>query len=285
VTNERTLRILGAAGRSARRVGLKEALNVMIDVIDGVLLRVRTPPLAAKVGGLELRGYLRHRGFLDYLARGMAEERYYRDLVLGAIDHETIFVDIGAHIGVYTLLTCRNARRVLAFEPDPYNLAALEHNLSKRGCDNVEVHAAAVADAPGRAHFRAFRSTFSGSLVPREVDEYRELETDLVRLDDVLDGLDLGALVVKLDVEGAEPRALAGMRKAIRRANRLVLFVEVNPAALEAGGSSAAQLISDLLATSMDCAYVDERRRVLVPLRGGAPPMKGNLICRKGFAG
>lgn len=282
MTSARALGILGATARSARRVHLDGTLNVLIDTIDGLLLRARRPPLAVKVDGVEFRGYLRHRGFLEYLARGMAEESYYRGLILAAVDSGTTFIDAGAHIGVYTLLACRRARRVLAFEPDPYNLAALRRNVSRGGCANVVIHPEAVADRSGRARFRAFRSTFSGSLVAREVDQYREFEVDVVCLDDVLEDSDLGTLVVKLDVEGAEPLAIAGMAKTIARAPSLVLFVEVNPEALEAGGRSARQLVEHLLATGMDCSAIDEEQHALVPVRETDLLRKGNLLCRGG---
>src|SRR5213596_1475545 len=146
----------------------------------------------------------------------MPEERFYRSLVVDAVDGQTTFVDGGAHIGVYTLLAARCAARVIAFEPDPYNFAALRRNIAAAGCENVEIRAQAVADRNGRATFRAFRSTFSGSLLPREMDEYREFETEIVRLDDALADVDLRTLVVKLDVEGAEPLALLGMQQTLK---------------------------------------------------------------------
>jgi FkbM family methyltransferase len=281
VKSTRTLALLGAAASWARRAGVGRALRVGVDTTDSLLLAAGRPPLAAKIGDLKFHGYLRHRGFLEYLARGMTDESYYRRLILGAAHSRTTFVDAGAHIGVYTLLMCGRVRRVLAFEPDPYNVAALRVNVTRGGCANVEIREEALADRTGRAPFRAFRSTFSGSLVPREVDEYQELETDISRLDDALDDADLASLVVKLDVEGAELLALAGMRKTILRAHRFVLFVEVNPEALAAGGTSAERLVENLLEAGMECAFIDEGQSILVPLRQAGPLRKGNLICRK----
>jgi FkbM family methyltransferase len=276
---------LGTAARWVRRARLGNVLRAGIDGIDRALLRAGVPPLAAEIDGVELRGYLRHRGFLDYVRHGMPEETYYRSLVLDAVDSQTTFVDAGAHIGVYTLLAARRARRVIAFEPDPYNVAALRSNVAAARCQNTEIHAEAVADRTGRATFRAFRSTFSGSLLPREVDEYRELETDVIRLDDALGERDLDDLVVKLDVEGAEPLALAGMRDITQRVRRLVLLVEVNRDALEAGALSTEALIDGLVNASFECRLVDETQRRLVPVRKGDTLEKGNLVCRRAFAG
>jgi FkbM family methyltransferase len=284
--DQQALRILGAAARLGRRLGFGRAVTAVVDAADGVLLRARTPPLAARVEDFELTGYLRHRGFLEYVARGMTEESFYRSLVVSAVDCETTFVDAGAHIGIYTILVCRRARRVLAFEPDPYNAAALKANIASAGCSNVEIRSEALADAPGHAQFRSFRSTFSGSLAAREVDDYTEFETHVISLDNVLDPPpEAGPLVVKLDLEGAERLALTGMARTLRQARRIVLFVEINPEALAAGGSSAEDLLADLRATQMECAFIDEVARALLPLDEAAPDRKGNVVCRKPVEG
>jgi FkbM family methyltransferase len=275
------LACLGRTARWARAAGLGRALALFVDCVDALLVRANAPLLGTKVDGVEFRGYLRHRNFLEYLARGTADESFYRTLLFDAVNGETTFVDAGAHIGLYTVLACSKARRVVAFEPDPYNVAALRRNVARCGCTNVETHAQALADRGGRAPFRAFRSTFSGSLIPRDVDDYREFEAELVSLDWVLNEGDLDNLVVKLDVEGAEPLAIAGMRDTIRRARSLTLFIEVNPQALETGGSSAKLVIETLLAADMECAWVDEEQRSLMPLREAGPLPKGNVVCEK----
>jgi FkbM family methyltransferase len=285
MTAQRLLGGLGAAAGSARRIGLGRAVNASVDAVDAVLLRAGTPPLKTRLGDLELCGYLRHRGFLEYAGAGMREERYYRSLVLTAVDSATAFVDAGAHIGVYTLLTCGRARRVLAFEPDPYNFAALRRNVDNARFANVELRREAVAAQAGAAAFRSFRSTFSGSLAPREVDTYRVVEVQTITLDDALEDSDLASLVVKLDVEGAEPLAVAGMSGTIRRARKLSLFVEVNPEALKAAGSSSERLLQDLLAAGLECSWVDEEHQTLVPVIEGHLRTKGNMMCVKPSTG
>jgi FkbM family methyltransferase len=277
----KVLALLGNAARRAQRAGLGRLVNALVDALDLVLLRVRVTPLAATSEGMVLRGYLRHRSFLAYVETGIGDERFYRDLILRNVKRETTFVDGGAHLGLYTLLASESARRVVAFEPDPYNAAALRTNVASAGCENVEIYADALAERCGSATFRAFRSTISGSLVAREVGDYAELTVQVRTLDDILDESDLENLVIKLDLEGAEPLALIGMRETIARAHDLTIFVEVNPAALQAGGWTADRLLADLLAAQLCCALVDEKRRTLVPLMEAQDLPKTNLVCWK----
>ena len=67
-----------------------------------------------------------------------------------------IVFDIGANVGIYTLLFSARAGqsgRVVAFEPSPRNVAYLKQHLTLNDASNVEVVEAAVSDAVGRSSF------------------------------------------------------------------------------------------------------------------------------------
>lgn len=278
----RRLRVLGAAARLSRRLGLARPLDALVGAADASFLRLGRPPLAASADGVVVRGYLRHRSFLAHLASG-SYEPFLRSLLEAELGPGVLLADCGAHVGLYARLACRRGARVVAFEPDPYNLAALRRNVA--GCD-VRVVPKAVGDRVGRARFHAFRGTIAGSLVDRaDRPPGRTFDTELTTLDAELAAEDVEALVVKLDVEGAEPLALAGMRETIGRASRLVLVAEVNPQALAAAGGDPAALVALLLELGLECSFVDESRRALEPVPKPAPLRKGNLLCRKPASG
>src|SRR5689334_14548427 len=59
-------------------------------------------------------------------------------------------LDIGAHVGYYTLLASMlagDAGYVWAFEPEPHNAEFLRQHLAVNNCRNVHVEEAAVSDA------------------------------------------------------------------------------------------------------------------------------------------
>lgn len=270
---------LGRAARAARRAGLGRPLAATRDAADAVLLRLSFPPLRAEAGGVAVRGFLRHRSFLAHVARG-GYEPYSREVFLGSLTPDAVVVDAGAHVGLYTLLAAGRlgpGGRVLAFEPDPYNYAALRLNAG--GVEGVTLVPAAVSDGEGEARFQQNLGTIGSSLVPRrDVGPVRELRVATTTLDAQLSGRDPRRLVVKLDVEGAEAAALRGLRATAARIPDLTVFLEVNPAALRDGGSSLREVLEEVAALGLVARRLDDDARTLAPVDADEEPRKGNLL-------
>ncbi|GAI83002.1 unnamed protein product [marine sediment metagenome] len=69
------------------------------------------------------------------------------DLPIGSDD---IVVDIGANIGIFTILAASRTRNVIyAFEPFPENVEFLNHNIYTNGFHNIITHTVAVSDKVG----------------------------------------------------------------------------------------------------------------------------------------
>ncbi|MBI5688080.1 MAG: FkbM family methyltransferase [Verrucomicrobia bacterium] len=135
----------------------------------------------------------------------------------------SVVFDVGAHAGFYTLLASAltgPTGRVFAFEPMPNNIAHLREHLRLNGAANVTVIEKAVADASGVATFTACGSNFQGHLLPGG-----ELQVETVSLDELVEQ---GRLplpdFVKMDIEGAEVRALNGARKLLARRHPTVFL-------------------------------------------------------------
>jgi FkbM family methyltransferase len=128
--------------------------------------------------------------------------------------------DIGAHAGFFTLLLSRltgPSGRVLAFEPVRDNAARLASNLSENRSTNVDLHAVALSDTTGMAPFVSERSSLQGALVPRDGASRGEAAVATTTIDDLVAAGAPPPSMMKVDVEGAEGRVLAGGRKTIAR--------------------------------------------------------------------
>lgn len=281
---DRVLTQLGRLARGARAAGLGGAMRLCRDALDGACAAAGILPLGTRWEGFEVRGFLRHRGFLEHIARG-GYESLYRRLFEDAIGTDTVVVDGGAHIGIYSLLAARRVGSegcVLAFEPDPQNFSALVANLKRNGCNRVIAQEKAISNRTGKITFYQNPSTFSSSLVRRQsVGRTRAIELAATTLDAELEDRPLRSLVVKLDIEGAEPLALEGIQQTAARCEELTLLLEVNPAALRDAGFSPRALAERATALGLTCRWIDEAARRLVPAQNMADIPKGNLFCAR----
>jgi len=123
-----------------------------------------------------------------------------------------IFVDVGAHVGYYSVRMARCYRYVYSFEPNPINLEKLRRNLELNKASNVSVYPYALGD---RDEVRVLYLADAGSSFhspPVNPYPYKSVvEVQVKRMDDVLDRAD----VVKIDVEGWEAYVIAGMHNII----------------------------------------------------------------------
>jgi FkbM family methyltransferase len=151
-----------------------------------------------------------------------------------------VFLDLGAGIGYFSLLAASivgDRGQVFAFEPEPGNFGLLTLSINENGFSNVQAHPHAVSDREesvllGENLQIANAAGHRGDAAARR--DGGPSRTHLVRtvvLDHVLDALDRLDLI-KIDIEGAEPRALEGMRTLIAR-HRPIILTEFFPGAIQ----------------------------------------------------
>lgn len=170
----------------------------------------------------------------------------------------SVVVDVGANIGYYTLLAATRVGptgTVIAFEPSRENCALLQRSLVANRLANVVLVPFAVADLDGAVSYGMDDS--NGRIALDERPELRRVRA--VTLDRAL-AHEPRVDVVKVDIEGAEGRALRGMRGLLQR-HRPVVCAEFTPHALPHVSGVAPE------------AYLDELRALgyalsVVPRRG-----------------
>lgn len=193
-------------------------------------------------------------------------------------------VDVGANCGYFTLLAatlCGKRGRVFAFEPHPGNYDLLTKNISANGLTNVVAVQKAVSNHTGTARLLLARSPANHSLctLPPERqlagDSPKEaMAVDTVALDDFFAQSSVEPRLVKMDIEGAEPLALAGMRCMIERNPLLVLIAEF--ASFFQNTKAGADFLDQLTAYGFDVGIIDDARRQLAV--GSKPAMLKHLL-------
>jgi FkbM family methyltransferase len=168
------------------------------------------------------------------IAQGIMASHTYEAHVTTVLERElkpdSVFVDIGANMGWFTLLAAGIARQVIAIEPNHTNVQLIYHSLLANRFDNVTVLECAVTDKPRLLQLNFLRS--NGSVSSIEVNN----ESMTIVRGEPLDGLLRDARqidVVKMDIEGHEPVALRGMGEILMRF-RPLLLAEFHPMAIRA---------------------------------------------------
>src|SRR5689334_11838959 len=155
------------------------------------------------------------RGTLDICLWHFPElyEREQREMFCSLITPGCTVLDVGANVGLYTLLAAKRGARVFAIEADPHNAALLRHHVKLNRLENwvtiLELAATEVEKTVtlyrnpqnwGESNILN-RGNLSGTVAGHTIDSL-----DLPPID-----------VCKMDIEGAEVFALQGMEGTLKR--------------------------------------------------------------------
>lgn len=147
------------------------------------------------------------------------------------LDPKGVFLDVGAHIGYYSLWMRPLVREVHAFEPDSRTLRHLRKNLDRQS--GMHVHAEAVSDRPGKASFRLDRhAELSRMEATTPGTEGNCAEVTVISLDEFAEPSQLAVTAIKIDVEGNDYLVLQGANRLVDRCQPLILTEAVADDAL-----------------------------------------------------
>ncbi len=179
-----------------------------------------------------------------------------------------VVLDVGANVGWFSLLAVKavgNTGFVHAFEPHPKIAAMLRRTIADNNLrGQVSVWEFALSDRAGPVTLQWERDTdnpghaFLASPATAERSDLESTRATAVVLDELLP--DAAPDFIKIDVEGAEPKALAGARNALGR-RRPAIISELYPEQLQqVCGISARQYIEQLEGFGYACYLLHDGR-------------------------
>jgi FkbM family methyltransferase len=118
--------------------------------------------------------------------------------------------DIGANLGLHSILMGKCGWDVMAYEPDPEHAKILQRNLERNLSASVNLIEAAVSDKPGTLEFvRVLGNTTSSHLAGAKNDAYGPLERFPVKVESIADIMPTVDFI-KMDAEGQEKVIILG---------------------------------------------------------------------------
>lgn len=215
-----------------------------------------------------------------YVSKTIAEtglwEPYETQLLQQLLTEDSVFLDVGANIGYYTVLGSRwvgEGGKVFAFEPERSNFELLQKNVAHNDLTNVTaVHAGlsniSSADSSAslylnlenRGDHQVFLSV--SDAVPRQIQSIRLLNGSDY-LGSLIDRVD----VLKVDTQGAEMMVLQGLEPLLLRSlPSLTAIIEFSPFSLRQSGSSGIALLDLIAAWRLPMHLIDHLGHSLIPI-------------------
>ncbi len=265
--------VAGARAEAARAPGDRPSPAVRVETDVG--------PLLLPAGD---------RVMLPLISRDGYWEREEGEQLRALLRPGMAFVDVGAHVGYMSLLMAQAVGPAgwgVALEPAPGNLPLLRANLAANQVANVAVLPVAAWHTTGRVPFSlsAFNTGDNRAFV---VPGTEALEVAAVALDDVLPRrarID----VVKVDAQGTDHHAIAGMERSLR-ASRSVLVVEYWPPGIVESGEDPLVVLAyyrdfgyRIRVVGQDHTGPEPSLQSIVDLCAARPTEFCNLLLRPGW--
>ena len=116
--------------------------------------------------------------------------------------------DLGANLGLHSIIMEKCGFKVSSFEPDPYHVDILVKNINNNNSHNIFINQKAISDELGKKSFiRVLGNTTGSHLAGAKDKPYGDLEkfeVETVGLRGVLQNNDF----IKMDIEGQEAKAI-----------------------------------------------------------------------------
>jgi len=163
-------------------------------------------------------------------------ESWITTWVMNNVGAGTVFFDIGANSGYYSLLAYQLGALVIAYEPNPTYAQMMRKTRERLGLDSgFQINEFALSNYEGVAQLH-IPNELHGSASLNDIPDgyaFSNAYVDVKRLDNRVPGT--GRQVLKIDAEGEEERILAGAEGFLNQAVHKTILMEYTPGAYSEG--------------------------------------------------
>lgn len=131
-------------------------------------------------------------------------------------------LDIGANIGLHTIIMSKLGSKVISFEPDPEHFLKLKKNIKLNNLKNVEVHNYALSNSNSTKYFVRVLNNLTGNHIINSKNKvYGPVSLIKVKVKDSAKYLEMVDFA-KIDCEGQEDKIFLSLLKVKKRPDILV---------------------------------------------------------------
>ncbi len=177
----------------------------------------------------------------------------------GMLKEGMTVIDIGANLGIYSLIALRKKCNVYSYEPTPSTFNLLNRNIKVNGfLESGRAHTfnKAVSDKNGIVELSIVDGICGHNNIYGEFSD-KNVEVSVVSLDNHLEELDQ-VDIIKIDIEGAEFAALRGMTNLLHKNPAVKIFMEFAPLHLRRAGVEPEDLLELIESLNYNYGIIDE---------------------------
>ncbi len=201
------------------------------------------------IDGIEFDILLSHKNGLvdDFIYTNGTWDEHILRLLKEHLTSESVFVDVGANIGFFSLYASRLCEKVVSFEPIDFLHKQFSLSIERNNIENIEIRNKACGAQNAIAKINLVRGNIGASSIKLHNDSYESIDINVSTLDFefIKEKVDL----IKIDTEGFEVEVFKGAQEIIKRDMPIIIF-EFSPVLYEGQvpGSSLSllQMITDL---------------------------------------
>jgi FkbM family methyltransferase len=167
---------------------------------------------------------LEHRSWEPHITRYLTRN----------LKSDDIFVDVGANLGFFTVLCAPLVSRVIAFEPVSLSHHYCRGNIELNRLTNVDLFQCGLWSEDTTVNIKTDPSNMGGASISRDGSTFGVESIRCASLDAMIASGEArvpSIAIIKMDIEGAEPFALEGMKASLERF-RPKIVMELNRPAL-----------------------------------------------------
>lgn len=170
------------------------------------------------------------------LTPGLINDGYWESNITSwlwnTLEPGSVFLDVGANCGYYTILAEKLGASVIAFEPNPPYIEVLQHSKDLNDCE-FEIIPVALSDFNGQVELNIPGTRHGDSSIVNKFEDRGNsvpITVDVMRLDDIYDSAqDERPFIIKIDTEGAEENVICGAENLLGSSRSGIIMLEWTP--------------------------------------------------------
>ena len=211
-----------------------------------------------------LKYYLDDKDSLG-LSISQTHEKTETKIVKQIVKEGDIVIDVGAHIGYYTLIFAKivgTKGKVFAFEANKKNFDILEKNVLKNNFKNVICENMIISDKIGKVQMYSLDSSTANRLFDEGGND--KIEVDSITLDEYFKQQSKKINFIKLDIQGAEPLAIKGMNQIMENNSEIKIIQEWWPDGIKKFDIEPTEHIINLEKKGYDIIEIDDIQNKII---------------------